>query len=228
MNKGLMNLKNKTLLYVEDDEKVRNDTLGILQVMFHRVTTASDGIEALEKYHFQRPDMIFTDIKMPHMDGLEFIQEVRQHDRRTPVLFCSAHSEQKLLLKAANLKIDGYILKPITLEALFEAFGKCAENFSSGDSLIIEFVNGTRYNTSINELQNGTKTVSLSPKEYQLMNALLKKHPNILTKEELSYGVWPNDSVTNGAIKITIARLRAKIGNESIVAVNGIGWRLEL
>ena len=127
----LIGLREKTLLFAEDDDIIRYNTLGILSVFFKKVITAKDGQEALEKYVDEKPDIIMTDIKMPIMDGLDFITEVRNVDVFTPIVLFSAYNEQRYLAKAINLKVEGLILKPIKLDELFAVLARCAKSLGS-------------------------------------------------------------------------------------------------
>jgi len=226
--KELLVLRSKTILLVEDDETTLRHTADMLPILFGRVVTARNGVEAFETYIDERPDIVLSDIKMPDMDGLELITAIRERDERISIVLFSAYSDQKYLLNAINLGVDAYAIKPIKFEDLLQIFTKCAKKFSATTTLCVQFKNGVRYDAATNTITCNGETSLLSPKERDVLGQLIAKSPNILTKKELTDTLWPHDSISDSAMKNIIARLRAKIGSESIVSVSGIGWRVVL
>lgn len=225
---SISTLRNTTLLFAEDDEAIRRKTKESLMVLFKDVIEAVDGQDALEKFVDKKPDMILTDIKMPNMDGMEFIQRVRKQDPNIPIVLFSAHSSQEYLLRAIKFQIQGYIIKPSNLDDMLETFVTCAKKLNNIKPQNLKFDNNTVYNSVTNQLLKDGKELSLSGKERAVMNTLVKYSPKVVTKAELSEEVWPMESVANTTIKSTIDRLRAKIGRRHVASVPGIGWRLVL
>ncbi len=116
---GGYNLKQTvSLLYVEDEEVVRDEMMDILPLLVDDIYVAKNGKEALELYHKHIPDMVITDIRMPYMTGLEMIREIRKTDLLTPIIITSAFNDSEYLLEAIDLGIKYYVLKPVLLEKL--------------------------------------------------------------------------------------------------------------
>lgn len=226
--KELLVLRSKTILLVEDNETTRKHTADMLTLLFGRVVTARNGVEAFETYIDERPDIVLSDIKMPDMDGIELITAIRERDESIPIVLFSAHGDQKYLLKAINLGVDAYAIKPVKFEDLLQIFAKCAKKFSAHTTLCVQFKNGVRYDAATNTITCNGEISLLSPKERDVLGLLIAKSPNILTKKELTQTLWPNDAISDSAMKNIIARLRAKVGAESIVTISGIGWRVVL
>ncbi len=105
--------KNLKLLYVEDDESSRLQTLDILKIFFKDILVAKDGKEGIEKFDADKIDFVITDINMPKINGLKFIEHIRNKDKDIPVFILSAHSDTGFFLESISLGVDGYILKPI-------------------------------------------------------------------------------------------------------------------
>ncbi|MEY4503720.1 MAG: hypothetical protein RL154_8 [Pseudomonadota bacterium] len=228
MTDSIVALRNKTILFAEDDNTARAVTKDSLDMLFKKVIVAKDGQEALEKYADQKPDMILTDIKMPNMDGLEFIAEVRKHDLNTPIILFTAHSEQRYLVKAINLLIDGIVVKPVKLDNMLEVFAKCGKRLGELKPTVIEFDDNTIYYAATNELYNNGRKATLGAKELGVLKILVNSYPNIVTKQEISDAVWTMEEIGESTIKNVVSRLRAKIGHNHILASTGIGWRLQL
>lgn len=119
-------LKNLTLLYVEDDDDTRQSASIILEDYVGRLMVAKNGKEALEIFQNQKIDLILTDILMPKMDGIELARNIRNGKKfpQIPIVFSTAHTETQYLLDAIELKIDGYVLKPVVMEKLFETLNR--------------------------------------------------------------------------------------------------------
>lgn len=83
--KELLVLRSKTILLVEDNETTLKHTADMLTLLFGRVVTARNGVEAFETYIDERPDIVLSDIKMPDMDGLELITAIRERDERISI-----------------------------------------------------------------------------------------------------------------------------------------------
>ena len=106
-------MSNLTLLYAEDDPQSRKNYAFVLEEYFSEVYLAEDGREALDLYHEKKPDVLLLDISMPFIDGLEVAKTVREKNKEIPIIMLTAHSEQDILLRAVNLKLEEYLLKPI-------------------------------------------------------------------------------------------------------------------
>jgi PAS domain S-box-containing protein len=119
--------KNLKLLYVEDNDDVRESTLLILNNFFTDIDLAHDGVEGLVKFEANKYDLIITDINMPRLNGLDMIEKIRKLDSSIPVLITSAYSETNYFVDAISKGIDGYILKPIDLNQFIGMFKKIAD-----------------------------------------------------------------------------------------------------
>ncbi len=108
-------LKDSTLLYLEDDEIIRKETLSIFQKFFKKVYTAENGKTGFEEYtlHKKEIDIVLTDISMPEMDGIEFMAEVRKETYKLPILIITAFNDVSQIIKAIKYKISDYIVKPM-------------------------------------------------------------------------------------------------------------------
>ena len=117
---------NFTVLLVDDEETARDHVYEILTLFFLEVLVAKDGQEALEIYEAKKPDLIITDLTMPRMCGLELVDAVRKINHLQKIIVMSAHTETDIIVKAIKSGLDGYILKPIEANQIFEAIEKAA------------------------------------------------------------------------------------------------------
>lgn len=124
LNKLIEFSKELKLLYVEDDESSRVQTLDILNIFFDDIVVAVDGADAIQKYDGNDIDFIITDINMPKMNGLKFIEHVRETNTDIPVFILSAHSDTSFFIDSIDLEVDGYIIKPIKSEQFINQMRK--------------------------------------------------------------------------------------------------------
>ncbi len=104
------------ILYVEDSLEAREQTLKLLENFFADIVVAVDGKEGLEKFYRNDIDLIFTDLNMPHMDGISMLKKIRETNDTIPCIVLSAHNEPDYFMETIKLGVDGYILKPIEIE----------------------------------------------------------------------------------------------------------------
>jgi len=113
----------KTILTVDDSATIRELLLASLTGMGFRVVQAADGMAALEKLKHEKADIIITDVNMPRLDGLAFIEALRKDDanRATPVLVMTTETDQALKDRARMAGATGWIVKPFDPTKLADA-----------------------------------------------------------------------------------------------------------
>lgn len=113
-------LSTLTILYVEDEDLARESLAKTLRRFFKTVLLSSNGIEAYVTFKKEQLhgniDLILSDINMPKMNGIEMLEKIREEGHTTPIIYTTARSESEFLLKAIELNVNHYILKPINIE----------------------------------------------------------------------------------------------------------------
>lgn len=104
------------VLYVEDDLELRRKTCDLLSNLFQTVDVASDGLEGLNSYSSKKYDIVFTDIEMPVMNGIEMIKEIRNINQDQEVIAISAHSKSDIFMNVIRVGVQGFLLKPIAMD----------------------------------------------------------------------------------------------------------------
>lgn len=125
-------LKDQRVLFVEDEELAREKLAKLLSKLFKEVVLASNGLEGLEKYEKskitnERIDLIISDINMPIMNGLEMLEKIREIDPIVPLIFTTARSETENILRAIDLNVSNYIIKPIDTSLLVRKITEVCE-----------------------------------------------------------------------------------------------------
>ena len=106
-------LKTLKILIVEDEKRLAQLLKDAIYDSFFSIVIAKDGNEGLKKFKTFKPDIIITDIMMPFCDGLEMTQKIKELDENIPIIVLSAHSDKEKLLKAIDLGINKYFIKPL-------------------------------------------------------------------------------------------------------------------
>ena len=117
MDKELLEYK---VLLVEDDLDVLQKVGLRLKRYFKEVYEAKDGKQGLELYKAHKPHILFVDINLPKLSGIELLKIIREQDHTTKAVMLTAHSDVEFLLQASELKLTKYIVKPLTRDALSE------------------------------------------------------------------------------------------------------------
>lgn len=110
-----------TVLYVEDDELISTTFGEFLKRRFGQVYIAHDGKQGLEAYKTHQPDMVITDISMPEIDGLEMSRNIKEINKDAQIIITTAYSSEDLFIKAIDIGVASYVIKPIERESLLKA-----------------------------------------------------------------------------------------------------------
>lgn len=117
-------LSKQKVLYVEDDIGIADEVSFFLSKRVDTLYLAVNGEDGVAKFKEFKPDLIITDIQMPKLNGLDMIKQIREQDSEIPIIVTSAFNESEMLLRAINLGVDAYLLKPISLSELIQKIEK--------------------------------------------------------------------------------------------------------
>ena len=106
------------ILFVEDDQVIRENYVTYLKMFFSEVFEAEDGEKAYELYKLKKPDIMIIDINIPKLNGLDLLERIRENDYSTKAIMLTAHSDKSFLLKAVGLKLTRYLVKPVSRKDL--------------------------------------------------------------------------------------------------------------
>jgi diguanylate cyclase (GGDEF)-like protein len=120
-------MKNIRILYVEDNIDISEEITFFLDNKVKELALAFDGQEGLKLFYEFKPDLIITDIQMPKLNGIDMIEKIRTENSTIPIIITTAFNESDYLLKAINLNVDAYVIKPINLKSFFNTINKTLE-----------------------------------------------------------------------------------------------------
>jgi DNA-binding response OmpR family regulator len=217
---------NLTLLYVEDDEIIRQNAVEYLSSYFKEVFQAEDGRVALEIYKSKKPNIIISDIKMPKLNGLEMAKEIRKKDKETPIIIATAFTDTNYLLEAVELQLIKYIKKPISSKKLKEALKLVWEHLHLNN--IVKLSSSSFYDNFNKTLFIDEVLIKLTTREHQLLDLLAKNHHRVVNYAEIENILWYDDSMSKDALRALVRTLRIKLQGDYIENVSGFGYRLKV
>jgi len=214
-----------TVLFVEDEQRLRNALESAIGDEFSKFIVARDGDDGFKKFKKFKPDIVITDIMMPICDGLTMAKEIKQLSKETPIIVLSAFSEKERLLKAIDVGIDKYLIKPIDPDELMFTLNLVVDEMLSLDELV-ELKNGYQFDKIKKVLVKDGQTILLTKKELLFISILVKNLGVFVLHEEIKKYVWTNKNVTDAAIRTFIKRVREKTQKEFIKNVPGLGYKI--
>jgi len=218
----------KTLLIVEDHFTTRDLLKLTLEDFFKKIIIATNGLECIDQIKLQKPDLLITDIQIPLKSGLECIEEIRRENLQIPIIVISAFSDDDYLLKAANLDIQGYLLKPLDIEKLEKTLKKIYS--LSHQNAQVEIIKGLQYDFFNNTIKYEDTDILLTKKENDFFNILIKNKDKIVSYKELEYELWGrNEEVMSiNSLRTLVKKIRAKLPLNIIKNVSKTGYKLYL
>lgn len=223
----------KKILVIEDERDIGDLVTHYLEKEGYRVMALRDGAKGLKQIKTEPPDLLILDLMLPEMDGLEICRQVRS-DLRTaalPVIMLTAKGEETDRVVGLEMGADDYISKPFSpkeLVARVKALFRRAERREAAPArhvyrdLVLE--------PDRHEVTFKDKEISLTAKEFSLLQQLIENRGRVLTRDVLLDRVWGYDTdVTTRTVDVHIRRLREKITilTEAIQTVKSLGYKLK-
>ena len=219
-----------TIMIVDDESQMRELVRTFLESKQYRVVEATDGVHALEQLQNMSPDLVIVDVMMPYMDGFQFAEEVKRSSA-VPIIFLSAKGDEWDKVKGLQLG-DDYIVKPFLpaeMVARVESVLRRTYQISNPQSLLK--VGPFVIDASAHTATVDGKALSLTLKEFGLLQLLLKNRGRVYSREQLLALLWDeNHKSTDRTVDTHIKTLRLKLGNyaEVIETVWGVGYKIEV
>jgi len=224
----------RTILVVEDDPEIQDLLAHYLRKEGFAPILAADGEAALSKARKEKPDLILLDILLPKADGLEVLRAVRSDANlaRTPVVMLTAKGDETDRVIGLELGADDYIPKPFSpreVVARIKAILRRSRATAGEPEAPTLVYRDLRMDVARHEVRYQGKTVSLTSKEFRILQALLSSAGRVLSREAILAKVWGEDThVIDRTVDVHIAKLRQKIPFlvQAIETVKDVGYKL--
>jgi len=221
----------KTILLIEDEPGIRMAVKDELEFEGFQVRLAKDGLAGMESILRESPDLIVLDLMLPGKNGFEICRDIRQRGIVTPVIVLTARSQEVDKIRGLELGADDYITKPFSLAELVARIRAVLRRYQpepSGDLIKRRTVT---VDLRKRQVLKSDSVVELTDKEFQILVLLMKRSPEVITRDDFLKTIWGEDVyITHRTIDIHISALRKKIEDDPenpslIVSVRNVGYK---
>ncbi|MGW7098483.1 two-component system response regulator CseB [Streptomyces sp. NPDC054838] len=230
------------VLFVEDDDVIREATTLALERDGFVVTAMPDGLAGLESFRANRPDIALLDVMVPGMDGVSLCRRIRD-ESTVPVIMLSARADSIDVVLGLEAGADDYVTKPFDgsvlvarIRAVLRRFGHAngvngsgpaAGEGDSGERGVLAF-GDLEVDTEGMEVRKAGAPVALTPTEMRLLLEFSSAPGTVLSRDRLLERVWDYDwGGDTRVVDVHVQRLRTKIGQDRIETVRGFGYKLK-
>lgn len=226
-------MSNTRILLVEDDPNFGSVLSDYLRLNDYEVVHAEDGKVGLAKFKSERFDLCIFDVMMPKKDGFSLAREIQElNEQKTPFIFLTAKNMKDDMVRGFKLGADDYLTKPFDSEVLLLKIQAILSRRNSGpvEKQSEYALGGFTFQTELRELKKGGEVTRLSPKEARLLEMLVQRKNEVLSRSEALKTIWHDDNYfTSRSMDVYIAKLRKYLKTDSrleIINVHGEGFRL--
>ena len=228
-------LTTATVLVVEDEPDIRHLVVFHLTRDGFRCRTAATGAEALADIRTHRPDLVILDLMLPEMDGLDVCRRLRAEPATAaiPVIMLTAKADEVDRIVGLELGADDYVVKPFSpkeLVARVRAVLRRVQPAAMAETVLR--AGRLTLDPARHRVMLGDEELEVTPKEFDLLQALMAAAGRVLSREHLLDRVWGYaraEEIESRTVDVHVRRLRAKLGAEGdrIATVKGVGYRLD-
>jgi len=220
------------ILVVEDEHKIAHAIREGLEQESYAVDVAYDGQEGLNSALYEEYDLIILDVMLPGIDGFEICKQLRANRNHTPILMLTAKDQNRDIIRGLDTGADDYLVKPFSFEILLARVRALLRRPHESLGEVLKASDLT-LNTVSKEVIRDGQSISLSSKEFALLEYLLRNKNKVLSKNNIIGHVWDFDAdILPNTVEVFVAYLRNKIDKpfdspNLIRTVRGFGYKIE-
>lgn len=224
-------MPSKTILIVDDEQDLLDLIEYNLKQHGFNVLKTENGRQGIELAQKHNPDLILLDIMMPHMDGLEVCEKLRNEESTSgiPVIFLTARGDEKTEIEGLDKGADDYITKPISTKKLMSRIKTVLRRFEKTEEETKKIeVHDLNIDKDRFIVTKGDEEYHLPRKEFELLYYLASRKGRVLSRDQLLNKVWgQNVYVIDRTVDVHVRKIREKIGDHYIETVKGVGYRFK-
>ena len=214
------------LLLVEDDSMIGEAALDLLRAEHYAVDWVKDGAHADNVLRAQAYDLVILDLGLPGLDGLEVLRRLRARKSRVPVLIATARDSVDQRIAGLDAGADDYVLKPFVLEEVLARIRALLRRAAGRAEPLFEH-GGVCINPATREVTRDGEPVTLSAREWAVLEALLARPGAVLSRAQLEEKLYSwQTEVSSNAVEVYIHGLRRKLGADFVRNVRGVAYCL--
>lgn len=221
---------NERILIIEDDQAIVRVLKRSLTYEGYQVETAFDGEDGIEIYKRFRPDLVVLDWMLPGMDGLDVCDRIRSYEDKVPIIMLTAKDATSDRVQGLDAGVDDYMVKPFEIDELNARIRALLRRSKPDRSTVLSFAD-LQLDTSTRLAKRGDRVISLTAKEYDLLELFLRHPRQVLTRDVIFDRVWGYDfGGESNVLDVYIRYLRQKIEEEGesrlLHTARGVGYVL--
>jgi len=220
------------ILVVDDDSSIRKLISSNLRQRGYAAIVASDGLDAIDQFKQEEPDLIILDLVMPGLEGVDVCRWVRSQSN-IPILVLSAHDDETQIVQALDAGADDYITKPFGMEELLarvrSSLRRAYDDSNAIEDPVLQ-LNDLRIDLEAHRVQVHGVDLHMTRTEFALLAELVKNIDKVVTHDDLIRNVWGvNYEGSHQYLYVYFGRIRNKLGDEYaqlLETVPGVGYLL--
>ncbi|MCP5145626.1 MAG: response regulator transcription factor [Gammaproteobacteria bacterium] len=214
------------VLLIEDDPLISDGIVVALKRDGFAVTAVESGAEALRSIAALPPQIVVLDLGLPDMDGLQVLRDIRAQDRKLPVLVLTARDSLNDKITGLDSGADDYLTKPFETSELLARLRVLGRRLGTAGSAEIA-IGEVTLDTAALTVRIQDQPVTISPKEYNILRALMENAGRIMTRSALETRLYSwGDDISSNTIEVHIHNLRKKLPDRFIKTVHGMGYTI--
>ena len=215
-----------TILLLEDDIQLSDTVKQFLELNNYRVLCAYDGLQAQDIAYETHIDMMLLDVKVPNLNGFDFLKKIRSENKDIPVILVTSLNSTKDVEQGFTYGCDDYIRKPFSLkELLFRINSLFRRAYSASDERVM-ISNNIIFDMKEMTLTKDNQKIPLKAKELKLLSLFLQHPDEMLEYKRIFESLWGyNEEYSHGSLRAYIRSLRSILGKEYIETNKNMGYR---
>jgi len=216
------------ILIVEDEERVASFLVKGLRAQGYATDVATTGDDGLARALSGDVSLMILDIGLPDRDGFSVLRELRQHDRRLPVVILTARDDVEDKVAGFDEGANDYVTKPFKFDELLARVRTRLREGERAPEETVMRVGDVALDLRTRRALVGQRDVELSAREFALAELLFRHPGQVLSREQILNNVWGYDfDPGSNIVDVYVGYLRKKLGRDSITSVRRMGYRLE-
>ena len=221
-----------SVLIVEDDPALLRGLKDNFEAQNYRVQLARDGRAGLSAALANPPDLLVLDLMLPKLNGYEICRALRAKRLEMPIIMLTARGQEEDIVRGLELGADDYVTKPFSIRELLARAKAFLRRREVAPPTVFQF-GDCKLDLAAHKLFRNGEEVSLTAKEFRLLEFLTKRPGRALTRDQILDNVWGNDIMVNDrSVDRCVTTLRAKIESDArhpryIQTIRDIGYRFE-
>jgi DNA-binding response OmpR family regulator len=215
------------ILVAEDDRRMAEVLSKTLTEEGHQVVIARDGREAFEIALYSPFDVIVLDVMLPVMSGTAVARKLRETRNQTPILMLTARDSTADIVTGLDSGADDYLTKPFSIDILLARLRAVSRRGVIARPVCLE-ISDVRLDPASHSVTRDGVVVSLTPREYRLLELLMRNPGRAISRDTILESVWGFDSgVNENTLEVFMRLLRGKIGEPKLIhTVRGFGYMM--